>query len=93
MYDVTTFYTYGQPRVGNALFATYFKTILSEYRVVHYADIVPHLPPELFNFHHVATEVHGQREVLTPIHGVQGGCMGGRFHLLRDGELRCYAYR
>ena len=56
-HSVSTYYTFGQPRVGNEAFANVFKTLVSEYRVVHYADIVPHLPPEVLGFHHVATEV------------------------------------
>jgi predicted lipase len=56
-HSVVTFYTYGQPRVGNAAYASTFAGLVSEYRVVHYADIVPHLPPEVLGFHHVPTEV------------------------------------
>lgn len=48
---------YGQPRVGNPAFANAFADSIGEYRVVHYADIVPHLPPELLGFQHVPTEV------------------------------------
>lgn len=57
VYDVKTVFTYGQPRVGNDAYYSYYKSIIGEYRVVHYADIVPHLPPESFGFHHVSTEV------------------------------------
>ena len=57
VYTVDTYYTFGQPRVGNVAYADYFKSILPEYRVVHYADIVPHLPLEAMGFHHVPTEV------------------------------------
>ena len=57
MYEVITYYTFGQPRVGNNIFASYFSSLLSDYRVVHYADVVPHLPPEILGFHHVPTEV------------------------------------
>ena len=57
LYDDVTFYTFGQPRVGNAAYATAFSSLAQEFRVVHYKDIVPHLPPELLGFHHVATEV------------------------------------
>lgn len=43
---VDQFYTYGQPRVGNQAFATYFESQIGNlFRVVHYADIVPHVPP------------------------------------------------
>lgn len=55
---VDVFYTFGQPRVGNAAFATSFGSApIDEYRVVHYKDIVPHLPTESMGFHHVKTEV------------------------------------
>ena len=57
IFDVVTFYTFGQPRVGNAAYASYFSKVASEYRVVHYMDIVPHLPPQALDFHHVGTEV------------------------------------
>jgi Lipase (class 3) len=53
-------YTFGQPRVGNEAFASWFDQQIpagSWYRLVHYADIVPHLPPEALDFYHVMTEV------------------------------------
>lgn len=38
-------YTFGQPRVGNDQFSSYYsKSIPETYRVIHFADIVPHLP-------------------------------------------------
>ncbi|PIO60570.1 triacylglycerol lipase, partial [Teladorsagia circumcincta] len=40
-----TMYTYGEPRVGDAQFATNFDTMIKDsYRVVFRRDIVPHLP-------------------------------------------------
>lgn len=39
------FYSYGEPRVGNSAFASYFAGQMPVYRVIHYADIVPHVPP------------------------------------------------
>ena len=59
-YNVAAEYTFGQPRVGDSTFATAYDTSLGpdvSYRVVHYRDIVPHLPPEIAGFHHDATEV------------------------------------
>lgn len=54
-------YVFGLPRCGDAAFATWFNQNVGgqgpAYHAVHYHDIVPHLPPELFGFHHVATEV------------------------------------
>ncbi|KAJ3683754.1 hypothetical protein LUZ60_013981 [Juncus effusus] len=55
--------TFGQPRIGNKAFATYFeKYVPNSFRIVHNRDIVPHLPPyyPLFpnkNYHHFPTEV------------------------------------
>ncbi|KJE98200.1 lipase [Capsaspora owczarzaki ATCC 30864] len=54
-------YNMGEPRVGNKAFSQYFGIhVPNTYRIVHYNDIVPHLPPQ-FNhtveeFHHICTE-------------------------------------
>lgn len=51
-------WNYGQPRVGNAIFANYtMKAIDIIYRAVNEDDTVPHLPPQNFGYHHVATEL------------------------------------
>ncbi len=45
-------------QVGNPAFYQYVDAALpTSYRVTHNADPVPHLPPKLFGFHHLATEV------------------------------------
>ncbi|GFP81922.1 lipase [Phtheirospermum japonicum] len=55
--------TFGQPRIGNAAFATYFNKIVPDtIRVTNDHDIVPHLPPYYHYFpqktyHHFAREV------------------------------------
>ncbi|CAL1397127.1 unnamed protein product [Linum trigynum] len=55
--------TFGQPRVGNAVFATYYKELVpNAIRVVNERDIVPHLPPyySIFptkTYHHFSREV------------------------------------
>ena len=60
--------TYGQPRVGDAVFAAHAQQLFSRrdegapaaagvFRVVHYNDIVPHVPPALASFVHTPTEV------------------------------------
>ena len=39
-------FTFGEPRVGNKILANNVdRLITSSYRIVHAADIVPHLPP------------------------------------------------
>ncbi|GJN31463.1 hypothetical protein PR202_gb19863 [Eleusine coracana subsp. coracana] len=55
--------TFGQPRVGNAAFASYFaKYVPNTIRVTHEHDIVPHLPPYFF-FLPRLTYRHFPREV------------------------------
>uniref|UniRef100_A0ACD5WR80 Uncharacterized protein n=1 Tax=Avena sativa TaxID=4498 RepID=A0ACD5WR80_AVESA len=55
--------TFGQPRVGNAVFASYFaKYVPNTIRLVHGHDIVPHLPP-YFSFLSKRTYHHFPREV------------------------------
>ncbi|KAG6529827.1 hypothetical protein ZIOFF_012041 [Zingiber officinale] len=55
--------TFGQPRVGNAAFASYFsKHVYHTIRVTNGHDIVPHLPPFYSYFPH-KTYHHFPREV------------------------------
>lgn len=55
--------TFGQPRVGNEAFASYFKRYLPHaIRVTNAHDIVPHLPP-YFSFFPQKTYHHFPREV------------------------------
>lgn len=59
-YNLETVYTFGQPRVGDETFFNTFQSMFplgSYYRVVHYKDIVPHLPFEIMGYHHMSTEV------------------------------------
>jgi hypothetical protein len=50
-------YTYGSPRVGNkALVAFVTDQAGTEYRVTHYDDPVPRLPPILFSYRHTSPE-------------------------------------
>jgi pimeloyl-ACP methyl ester carboxylesterase len=50
--------TYGTPRTGNYDWQQYWATTLKGQtgRIVHYHDIVPHLPPEALLFHHTPNE-------------------------------------
>jgi len=51
-------YTFGSPRLGNDIFATFYKTAIQEsYRFTHNRDIVPSVPLEIMGFHHIAREV------------------------------------
>ena len=45
---VDQLYTFGEPRIGNEAFADFVtRSITERFRIIHYADIVPHLPPQL----------------------------------------------
>ncbi|KAJ7253955.1 alpha/beta-hydrolase [Mycena rebaudengoi] len=53
------FYTYGQPRTGNAAFATWVNTLIGpqrSFRVVHSNDGVPTMAPEMLGYMHHSTE-------------------------------------
>ncbi|KAJ8490596.1 hypothetical protein OPV22_012317 [Ensete ventricosum] len=55
--------TFGQPRIGNAAFATYFNEHVADaVRVTHENDIVPHLPP-YYSYFSQKTYHHFPREV------------------------------
>lgn len=52
-YIIENLFTYGAPRIGNKAFAQYFSTSIkaeNQYRVVHYKDMISHLPPQSFGF-------------------------------------------
>ena len=51
---VAELHTYGSPRVGNLELSNFIKkNIPRSLRVVHNRDIVPHLPLQSQNFHHI----------------------------------------
>jgi len=51
-------YTYGESRTGNEAFKNFYNSGTHvSWRLTHYKDPVPHLPPMMFNFHHISTEV------------------------------------
>lgn len=47
------------PRVGNEALATFFtQQVTQRFRVVHYADIAPHVPPQIpIPYSHFANEI------------------------------------
>eukprot|EP01029_Cantina_marsupialis_P007450 TRINITY_DN1827_c0_g1_i1.p1 TRINITY_DN1827_c0_g1~~TRINITY_DN1827_c0_g1_i1.p1 ORF type:complete len:294 (+),score=69.98 TRINITY_DN1827_c0_g1_i1:84-965(+) len=54
----TQVYTQGQPRVGNQAFVDMYKNyVQAHYRLVHYHDIVPTVPPHFLGFRHVPLEI------------------------------------
>jgi predicted lipase len=56
LHAIDATYTFGQPRIGNDAFAAWYPTrVRNTFRVIHYADIVPHVPPASFGFVHSST--------------------------------------
>jgi len=53
-----TMTNFGQPRAGNDAYASFSSSLIPEqYRMTHYQDEVPHLPPTAPTpYHHTATE-------------------------------------
>lgn len=52
-------YNFGQPRLGDTGFAKFANQIIPEYwRMTHYQDIVPHLPPMVMNYAHSCREIY-----------------------------------
>ena len=58
-YTILYFYNFGSPRVGNDMFVADFnaKKYFESFRVTHYYDMVPHLPPAKFHYNHISREV------------------------------------
>ena len=52
-------YVYGCPRLGNGELANHLNSILKKniFRVVHFKDIVPHLPPMDVGYKHPPFEI------------------------------------
>ena len=50
---IHSIYTFGQPRIGNQQFAEWFQNLhQNTFRIVHYADVVPHMAPASTGFQH-----------------------------------------
>ncbi|CAN6467684.1 unnamed protein product [Victoria cruziana] len=62
--DITQVITFGQPRIGNSVFASYFNEhIPSAFRIINDHDMVPHLPP-YYTYFPRKTYHHFPREVI-----------------------------
>lgn len=55
--------TFGQPRVGNSAFASWFNSITTHERVVHYADIIPHTPAHNLGYSHSGTFIWYKKDM------------------------------
>lgn len=54
---IDALYTYGQPRVGNGKLASYIDKQLDLMRIIHYADILTHVPPmDVTDYRHAGTQ-------------------------------------
>jgi len=66
-YNIAKSYTFGQPRVGDSLFASAFEQSLQSaepWRISHGEDPVVHLPFESMHFRHITTEVYYAKDVV-----------------------------
>ncbi|KAI9907771.1 hypothetical protein PsorP6_003337 [Peronosclerospora sorghi] len=55
---VKALYTFGKPRVGNTKFSARLRNAsMDVYRLTHFRDIVPHLPPTWTGFEHTSEEI------------------------------------
>ncbi|KAG9300491.1 hypothetical protein G9A89_010118 [Geosiphon pyriformis] len=50
-------YTYGQPRVGNKIFASYVDRTIKLLRMTHTSDMIPHLPLRVLGYQHPSGEL------------------------------------
>lgn len=77
--------THGQPRLGNHAFTKYFSKRFYEgndgdaYRVVTYADIVPHVPPSGLGFEHCTQEIWLTKSLLNDYIKETVYCSEGNF--------------
>jgi hypothetical protein len=56
-FGIHSLYTYGEPRVGNPEFSKWFRSVVYSFRVIHSADIVPHIPWASTGFLHEGEEL------------------------------------
>lgn len=57
-------YNFGQPRVGDSKYSQFVNQMIPElYRVVHNADIVPHVPPnKILGYYHSCQEIFEDKD-------------------------------
>ncbi|TMW65757.1 hypothetical protein Poli38472_008399 [Pythium oligandrum] len=77
---VQALYTFGEPRVGNGNFSVVLNAAVPDvYRVTHFRDVVPHLPPSWIGFKHTTQEVFYDEyssayRVCDPVNGEDPEC-------------------
>jgi len=61
-WNISKTYSFEAPRIGNNAFSEAFASRFARkfpvYRITHHEDPIPHLPPTLFGYQHVQTEVY-----------------------------------
>jgi hypothetical protein len=76
----TKIYNYGQPRVGDEIYAKFVNKKISEYyRATHHKDIVPHVPPtSVMGYLHSCREIYedatGQLTLCSATNGEDPTC-------------------
>lgn len=56
-------HNFGCPRVGNPSFATFVDSkVGGRFRIVHYKDLIPHIPQQEFEYRHVANEIFWDKD-------------------------------
>jgi len=71
-YSKFKLYTFGQPRVGNKKFDGYFTSRVEDaYRVVHFKDMVVHVPPCISKFNLAETDCFSEGSLpYYPFHSI-----------------------
>jgi predicted lipase len=63
--SVATLYNFGQPRVGDANYASCASSYVPTMRVTHLKDTVPHIPYESWGFVHECREAYESTSTAT----------------------------
>ena len=89
-----TVYSFGSPRVGNAPFAAYTSKILVyNYRVTHYRDLIPHIPPRSLHYLHTGEEVYEDKDhILTMCTQVEDPSCADRWTLIQTSLADHFLY-
>jgi len=96
-YHIAKLYTFGQPRVGDSVFAKAFEQSLEStelWRITHAKDPVVHLPFEFMHFKHVSNEVFYAKDVadgftLCDTSGEDPNCANSQSSSIVSSALTC----
>ena len=84
----TDLYTYGQPRIGGSPISDYItnQDKGGNFRVTHYDDPVPKLPPLILGFVHISPEYYIRTGNYVPVTGADINELTGSINLLGNTE-------